>query len=157
MSEFVSSIKKFSSKVEFLTTKVFQDSCKDISINIADGSPVSTGRLLGQWAPSVGSQSTYTFQGGPSAWRRVPGGYQKNKGIAATNKSAAMTNLLPRIGSETAALTKTTPFYFTNDTSYIQNAEHEGWGGTGPYHMIEQGVLGWEQVVNNVVLRNKSG
>lgn len=157
MSEFVSSIKKFSNKVEFLTTKVFQESCQDISINIADGSPVSTGKLLGQWAPGVGSQSSYVFQGGQSAWEKVPGGYQKNEGIAATNKNAAMANLLPRVKSETAALAKTTPYYFTNNTPYIQNAEHEGWGGTDPYHMIEQGVLAWEQIVNNIVARVSNG
>ena len=155
MSDFVSAINKFQQKAEVLTTRVFQESCKDISINIATKSPVSTGTLLGQWAPSAGTQSTYSFQGGASAWRRVPGGYQKDEGIAMVNRGAAMGNLMPRIFTAVNALNKQSAYYFTNNTHYIQNAEHEGWQGTGPYHMIETSVLGWKQTVDEVAVRVK--
>ena len=155
MSDFVSAINKFQQKAEVLTTSVFRESCRDISVNIATKSPVSTGRLLGQWAPSAGTQSSYSFQGGASAWRRVPGGYQKDEGIAAINRGAAMGNLMPRISSAVASLNKQSAYYFTNNTPYIQNAEHEGWRGTGPYHMIETSVLGWKQTVGEVAMRLK--
>lgn len=157
MSEFATAVKNFQHKVVYRTNKVFQDSCRDVSLNIASKSPVSTGRLLGQWAPSAGSQTSHSFSGGPSAWKGVAGGYQKDEGTAAMNRGRAMGNLIPRIMSVTSALTTAQPYYFTNNTQYIQQAEHDGWRGTGPYHMIEQGKLGWKQTVLIAAARVKSG
>jgi hypothetical protein len=114
---------------------------------------VSTGRLLGQWAPSAGTSTKYTYTGGPSAWK----GGVKNKAVADTNKAQAMADLSPRIGAVTEILKKTEPYYFTNDTSYVKQAEHDGWEVQGPYNMREKGRQAFVGIVNNIILELKNG
>jgi hypothetical protein len=146
---FSEQVKNFAVKADLLTTQVFQNSCNQISVDIAEGSPVSTGRLLGSWSPSNGTLSSYKFAGGPSAWKNVGPIFWKDDSIAAANQAAAMANLLPRIESTTKALSKKEAYYFTNDTPYIKNAEHEGWANTGAYHMRENAVLNWQLIVDS--------
>lgn len=149
--KFTDQIKKFTNKADLLTTQVYQKSCAQVSIDIAEGSPVSTGRLVGSWAPSNGSSGSYNFSGGRSAWSHG----NKNKGIADTNKAAAMSDLKPRIGQTTENLSKKDKYYFTNDVPYIQQAEHEGWAGTDSYHMRENAVLNWKLIVDSEVMKLK--
>ena len=136
---------------------VYRESCRDVSLEIAEKTPVSTGKLLGQWAPSEGSSSSHTYRGGPSAWSQVPGGWQKDNGVAGTNQNSAMQNLVPRILSVTQTLSKQNPYYFTNDTPYARQAEHTGWKHTDRYHMVTSTRQNWQQIVNRSALRIKRG
>jgi hypothetical protein len=122
-------------------------------MKIANETGVSTGRLLGQWAPSAGTSTKYTYTGGPSAWK----GGVKNKAVADTNKAQAMADLSPRIGAVTEILKKTEPYYFTNDTSYVKQAEHDGWEVQRPYNMREKGRQAFVGIVNNIILELKNG
>lgn len=140
-------IKKFIQKVEKKTTNVYQGACKQVSIDIAEGSPVSTGALLGSWAPSVGTSSSHKYKGGPSAW----GSGGKDDGVADQNKATALADVSSRIKSTTTTLSKQEPYYFTNDVSYIQQAEHNGWPRTDAYHMRENAILNWNAIVINEV------
>lgn len=143
---------KFSDKIhetvnayKLLITKVFQGSCYQISEDIAMGSPVSTGKLLGQWSPNKNSASNYSFSGGRSAWH----GGIKDESIADANRSAALDNLLPRIESETDSLSNNDVYYFTNDTPYVKNAEFdEGFSREGAYHMRTNAIQNWQSIVN---------
>lgn len=145
-------IKNFVQKVERKTTNIYQRACNQVSLDIAEGSPVSTGTLLGSWAPSNGTPSSHNYVGGQSAWqfgKKNKG--KKNKGIADQNKAAALANVSARIKSTTETLSKQEPYYFTNDVSYIQQAEHEGWSRTEAYHMRENAILNWNAIVANEV------
>lgn len=154
--KFSEQVKNFNEKTDLLTNQVFKGSSKQVSMDIAEGSPVSTGALLGSWAPSNGSLSSYKFQGGESAWKKTASGYVKNTGIAAQNRATAMADLKPRISSVTSGLKKSDLYYFTNDVSYIHNAEHEGWQGTKAYHMRENAVLNWQLIVNEEIAKLKT-
>jgi hypothetical protein len=151
--EFDKAIANFRKKVDLKTTQVFQRACNQVSMKIADETGVSTGRLLGQWAPSAGTSTKYTYTGGPSAWK----GGVKNKAVADTNKAQAMADLSPRIGAVTEILKKTEPYYFTNDTSYVKQAEHDGWEVQRPYNMREKGRQAFVGIVNNIILELKNG
>ena len=147
---FTEQITSFVTKADSVTTNVYRGSCKQISLDIAEESPVSTGRLLGSWSPSNGTSSSHFFSGGRSAWVKKGNRWQKETSIAEQNKAMALTNLIPRIDSEINSLTKLNDYYFTNDTDYIANAEYEGWEHTGAYHMIENAVLNWQLIVNTI-------
>jgi hypothetical protein len=151
--EFDKAIANFRKKVDLKTTQVFQRACNQVSMKIANETGVSTGRLLGQWAPSAGTSTKYTYTGGPSAWK----GGVKNKAVADTNKAQAMADLSPRIGAVTEILKKTEPYYFTNDTSYVKQAEHDGWEVQRPYNMREKGRQAFVGIVNNIILELKNG
>lgn len=140
-------IKKFIQKVERQTTNIYQGACAQVSMDIAEGSPVSTGALLGSWAPSNGTSSSHSYAGGPSAW----GAGDKDEGIEAQNKVIALADVSARIESTTGTLSKQEPYYFTNDVSYIQQAEHTGWPRTDAYHMRENAILNWNAIVINEV------
>lgn len=149
---FAEKIKNFATKVELSTANVFRKSCDQVSVDIAEGSPVSTGRLLGSWAPSAGSQGSYRFMGGLSAWKKG----KKDSGIEGQNRAAAMSDLMPRITSATESLSKKESYYFTNNTPYIKQAEYEGWPtGAAPYNMIENAVLNWKLIVKSKALETK--
>jgi hypothetical protein len=151
--EFDKAIANFRKKVDLKTTQVFQRACNQVSMKIANETGVSTGRLLGQWAPSAGTSTKYTYTGGPSAWK----GGVKNKAVADTNKAQAMADLSPRIGAVTEILKKTEPYYFTNDTSYVKQAEHDGWEVQRPYNMREKGRQAFVGIVNNIIMELKNG
>lgn len=140
-------IKKFAQKVERKTINIYQGACKQVSMDIAEGSPVSTGTLLGSWAPSSGTPSSHKYKGGPSAW----GSGDKDEGIAAQNRIAALADVSIRIKATTEILSKQESYYFTNDVSYIQQAEHDGWPKTEAYHMRENAILNWNAIVANEV------
>ena len=146
---FSEQIKDFEQKYNAKVTSVFRGACGQVSVDIAEGSPVSTGTLLGKWEPSVNSPSSNTYQGGMTAWLFN----KKDKGIANANRAQAMSNLLPRISEGVNGLSKNDTYYFTNDTHYIMMAEYEGWaaqgGNAGPYHMRENAVLNWQEIVNS--------
>lgn len=133
--------------MERKTTNIYQGACKQVSMDIAEGSPVSTGTLLGSWAPSSGTPSSHKYKGGPSAW----GSGDKDEGIAAQNRIAALADVSTRINATTETLSKQESYYFTNDVSYVQQAEHEGWPRTGAYHMRENAILNWNAIVANEV------
>lgn len=145
MKDFADKIKNYVTKYNLLVTKVYQNSCYEVSEDIAEGSPVSTGTLLGQWAPSKNAVGSNSYTGGPSAWKF---GW-KDQGIAEINKGAALSDLLPRIDSVTDSLSKRDSYYFTNDTEYIKQAEYDGWEVTDAYHMRENAILNWQIIVNN--------
>ena len=140
-------IKKFAQKMERKTTNIYQGACKQVSMDIAEGSPVSTGTLLGSWAPSSGTPSSHNYKGGPSAW----GFGDKDEGVADQNRVAALADVSTRINATTETLSKQESYYFTNDVSYVQQAEHEGWPRTGAYHMRENAILNWNAIVANEV------
>jgi hypothetical protein len=145
MKKFSDQIKNSVNKYNFLITKIFQNSCYQISEDIATNSPVSTGTLLGQWSPNNNSINNYSFKGGPSAWDKG----EKNEAIAAANKITALSNLLPRITSITSNLSKKDTYYFTNDTEYIKQAEYDGWENTDAYHMRANAIQNWQLIVNS--------
>jgi hypothetical protein len=151
--EFDKAIANFRKKVDLKTTQVFQRACNQVSMKIADETGVSTGRLLGQWAPSASTSSKYSYTGGPSAWQ----GGVKDEGVADSNKNRAMADLSPRINAITSVLKKTEPYYFTNDTSYVKQAEHDGWEVQGPYNMREKGRQAFVGIVNNIIMELKNG
>lgn len=147
MKKFNEKIQNIFAKYNLLITKVYQNSCYQVSEDIAEGSPVSTGTLLGQWSPGNNSINSYSFGGGQSAWDA--NFVNKDEGIAAINKGAALSDLLPRIDSVTNSLSKKDTYYFTNDTEYIKQAEYDGWDKTDAYHMRENAILNWQLIVNN--------
>ena len=148
MKKFSDQIKDSVQKYNLLITKVFQDSCYQVSEDIAEDSPVSTGRLLGQWAPSKGAVSNHSYSGGPSAWQF---GW-KDEGVAEINKGAALSDLLPRIKATTKSLSKNDIYYFANDTEYIMQAEYDGWERTPSYHMRANAIQNWQLIVNSTVM-----
>lgn len=145
---FSDDIKKFIAKYEVLSTNVYRNSCRKVSMDIAEESPVSTGHLLGSWAPAINGASSFNFKGGKSAWS----GSKKDKGIEGANRMSAMASLEPRINFTTESLTKKDTYYFTNDVDYVRNAEYEGWLNTGPYRMREMAILNWKLIVNDAVM-----
>lgn len=151
MSKFVTDIRSFKRKVNQITDIVYRESCRDISFEIAGQTPVSKGVLLGQWNAGVGSPGIYSFEGGPSAWKKFTGGYFKDFSIADSNKAKAMSDLTPRINSAADALTKYSNYYFTNDTPYAHIIEHS----TG--HMVTNARQNWTGIVNRVVKRISIG
>lgn len=142
---FADQVKKFVDKYDLVSNKVYRGSCQQVSVDIAEGTPVSTGRLLGSWSPSVNDINPNYYSGGKSAWVNN----KKVEGIADQNKAAAMSNLKPRINSTVAALTTKEKYYFTNSIPYVTNAEHEGWQRTDASHMRENAILNWQAIVNN--------
>ena len=144
---FNTEIKKHIAKYDALITNIFQRACEQISIDIAEGSPVSTGTLLGRWEPSVNGAGSNNYQGGPSAWFYNG----KDEGIANANRSEAMSDLLPRIAGTVKSLSKKDAYYFTNNTPYIKQAEYDGWNKTGPYHMRTNAIQNWQEIVNSRV------
>jgi len=145
MNKFSDQIKDSVQKYNLLITKVFQDSCYIISEDIAEDSPVSTGKLLGQWSPSKNAIGSHSYSGGPSAWEF---GW-KDEGKAEINKGAALSNLLPRIQATTESLSKDDTYYFANDTEYIMQAEYDGWERTPSYHMRANAIQNWQLIVNS--------
>jgi hypothetical protein len=148
MKKFSDQINESILKYNLLTTKVFQNACYQVSEDIAMDSPVSTGKLLGQWTPSKNAASSNSYAGGPSAWKF---GW-KDEGVAEINKGAALSNLLPRIQSVTEGLGKQDTYYFTNDTEYIMQAEYDGWERTPSYHMRANAIQNWQLIVNSAVM-----
>lgn len=148
MKNFSEQIQQSIQKYNLLVTKVFQDACYQISEDIAEDSPVSTGKLLGQWAPNKNNAKSYSYTGGQSAWKF---GW-KDEGIAEINKGAAMSNLLPRIIAVTESLDKNDTYYLTNDTEYIMQAEYDGWERTPSYHMRANAIQNWKLIVKNTVM-----
>lgn len=149
--KFSEQVRDFVQKTDMQTTMVYQRACKRISFDIATGTPVSTGRLLGSWSPNIGNSSSVYYAGGESAWNNGV----KDKSIATQNRSAAFNSLAPRITSTTESLSKSDIYYFTNDTPYVKQAEHDGWGRTGAYHMRENAVLNWNAIVNTEIIKAK--
>jgi hypothetical protein len=142
---FKDDIDKYTTKYNMMIDQVFQKSCEQISIDIADASPVSTGRLLGSWAPSKNSIGDYNFSGGRSAWNLYG---IKSESIAAQNRTSAMANLTPRINNMTESLTKNDTYYFTNSTEYARQAEFDGWRVTSAYHMVSNSIQNWSVIVD---------
>ena len=142
-------INKYITKYKVLVTNVFQRSCEQVSIDIAEGSPVSKGALLGSWTPSINGIQNDNYRGGQSAWNHG----KKNEGIASANREAALSNLIPRVDATTKSLSADDDYYFVNSTSYIKMAEYEGWesqgGTTGPYHMRTNAIQNWQEIVNS--------
>lgn len=149
MADFIKNINKFRHKVDRKTNRVFQHACSNVSYSIAEKSPVSTGRLLGQWNPSAGSRARHSFQGGPSAWRKG----QKNEAIASANRAKAMRDLSPRINSATESLDKQDNYYFTNHTDYARQAEYQGWQKTREYAMVTKASQEFRQMVDQLAIR----
>ena len=151
---FASQVKGFVEKADTLTTKAFQGSCYQVSYDIAEESPVSTGQLLGSWAPALNEMGAYHFEPRESAWIDTPGGdVIKVTEIEIANRAAAMQNMTSRLGAVTLALSKKDRFYLTNNTPYIMQAEHAGWEEVDAYHMREKALINWQQIVNSVVSR----
>jgi len=148
-------IKQFREKTERNTTLVFQEGCRKISYEIAEQSPCSTGKLIGQWSPSIGTPLDNNFQGGQSAWFKSGNGWEKDQGIAEANRSHAMADLAPRIETTTMSLDKKFPYYFTNHTSYARLAEYEGWKRQGPYFMITTSVGQFKIMIDEIVVTIK--
>jgi len=148
-------IKQFREKVDRQTTTAFQEGCRRISYAIAEDSPCSTGKLIGQWSPSVGTPVEHNFQGGQSAWYKSVEGWEKDEGIADTNRTHAMADLVPRIESTVMALDKESPYYFTNHTSYVRLAEYHGWksvgGKQGPYFMVTKNAGQFKMMIDEIV------
>ena len=151
--QFSDQIKAFREKVDVRTNQVYQRSCRGVSYQIAGGTPVSTGRLLGQWSPGAGTRTQHDYQGGKSAWQKVGGSWEKDEAIAAANQGQAMASLTPRIESATAMLDKEEPYYFTNHTPYARQAEYEGWRHRDGYFMVLEAVHRWHMIVNEVARR----
>jgi hypothetical protein len=155
---FKDDIDKFVAKTNMLIDNTYRQSCQMISEDIAEETPVSTGRLLGSWAPSANSISSYDYRGGMSAWSVDERGWKKDESIANANRAAALADVSGRISSVTAGLDRHKTYYFTNDVDYVKMAEHDGWaaqgGSTGPYRMREKAVLNWQAIVNEAALTN---
>lgn len=149
---FASQVKGFVEKADTLTTKAFQGSCYQVSYDIGEESPVSTGQLLGSWAPSANAPGNYHFAPREAAWLDSPGGaVEKVSDIESSNRATAMQNMTDRLKAVTSELTKKDSFYLTNNVSYIMKAEHTGWRATDAYHMREKALINWQQIVNSVV------
>jgi hypothetical protein len=155
---FKDDIDKFVAKTNMLIDNTYRQSCKMVSEDIAEETPVSTGRLLGSWAPSADSMGSNSYSGGMSAWSVDEKGWKKDESIANANRAAAMADVMSRISSVTAGLNRKRPYYFTNDVDYVRMAEHDGWaaqgGTTGPYRMREKAILNWQAIVNEAALTN---
>ena len=149
MTDFAAQVKSFAVKAMHRSDRVFQESSRSISYAIAEKSPVSTGRFLGSWSPSINTMTTHTFVGGPSAWGL--GG--KNEGIASANRSRAMSHLSSKIEATAPRLTISDTYYFANSTPYSQNVEYTGWQNTGPYSPRTQAVNNWSIIVREAVGR----
>ncbi len=143
MSKFTDAIRDFKEKVDRKTDKVFSRSCRTISYKIADKTPVSKGKLLGSWTPSLNTRQTDYFRGGPSAWHILG----KDERIEVENKAKAMSNIIPKIESKTVDLTKQDTYYFVNGVSYARQAEYEGWKLTGRYLMVTRSAQEWDLIV----------
>ncbi len=148
MKKFADQIKNSVDKYNLLITKIFRNSCYNVSQDIAIDSPVSTGKLLGQWAPARNSINSNSYSGGQTAWQN---GW-KDEGIADINREIALSDLLPRIEYTTNNLSKKDTYYFTNDTPYIKQAEYDGWGNTGAYHMRANAIQNWQLIVNSAAM-----
>lgn len=144
-------IKQFREKVDRQTTTVYQEGCRKISYAIAEDSPCSTGKLIGQWSPSIGTPIEHNFQGGQSAWYKSAEGWEKDEAIADNNRIHAMADLAPRIESTVMALDKDFPYYFTNHTSYVRLAEYKGWKKIGPYWMVTNNVGQFKMMIDEIV------
>lgn len=144
-------IKDFREKVDRQTTTVYQEGCRKISYAIAEDSPCSTGKLIGQWSPSVGTPIEYNFQGGQSAWYKPGEGWEKDEAIADKNRTHAMADLVPRIESTVMFLDKNHPYYFTNHTSYVRLAEYKGWKKTSPYWMVTKNAGQFKMMIDEIV------
>jgi len=146
---FASQIQAFAKKCDSLTTKVYQGSCHQISEDIIEESPVSTGSLIGTWTPGIGSAESDFFKGGESAW--VKG--VKDEGIASANRGPAMAYAGSKLATKIPMLSKKDEYHFTNNVPYIEQAEHTGWDNTDAYHMREKALVNWQLIVDTVANR----
>ena len=151
---FKNDIDNFVNKTNKRITDVYRKSCEMISTDIAENTPVSTGKLLGSWSPSINTVRSYDYEGGLSAWVVGPKGFKKEESIASANKLAAFTDVASRTRSITQTLNKHDTYYFTNNVSYVKNAEHKGWTKTGPSRMRENAILNWQETVNKAAAIN---
>jgi hypothetical protein len=140
-------LKKLIEEYDRQVTNVYRKSCRAISMEIAERSPVKTGRLLGSWAPSVNRMKSHYFPGNPEEgdmFEPAFTSWARNQ----ANRSKAMENLTPRIDSATNSMKKSSTYYFTNNTPYIRQAEYDGWIRTGPYRMVATSIINWKDIVN---------
>lgn len=151
MKENKNILRKLIEEYDRQVTNVYRKSCRAISIEIAERSPVKTGRLLGSWAPSVNRMKSHHFKGNPEEGDMFEMAY---KGYARrqANRSQAMENLTPRIDSTVNSMKKSGVYYFTNNTPYIRQAEFEGWKRTGPYRMVATSIVNWKDIVNTAAI-----
>jgi hypothetical protein len=156
---FLQDVNKWLTKVKVRYDQSFQNICYDFSTTVAERSPVSSGHLLGSYAPSKGTPSTYYYPGGESAWKVGAGGWFKDEAIASANRRQAMANLEPRIKATTESLEGGDTFILSNNVEYFQVAEFEGWvpygGKQAPYRMINRTVDDFEVIVAKAVKRAK--
>lgn len=143
--KFSEQVKAFAAKTELKASTVMRNCCRKVSNKIAEGTPVSKGVLLGSWSPGINAVNNYSFKGGPSAWNHDL--TVKDAATEESNRSAALSDLQPRINNTTDSLSWRDIYYFTNNTPWAKQAEHEGWLKTGPYGMREQGILEWNSIV----------
>jgi len=151
--KFSEQVNSFVVKTELKASTVMRNSCRKVSNKIAEGTPVSKGVLLGSWSPGINGVNNYSFKGGPSAWNHDL--TVKDRAIEEANRSAALSDLLPRINNTTDSLSWKDTYYFTNNTPWAKQAEHEGWPKTGPYGMREQAILQWNTIVANEINKLK--
>lgn len=157
---FVAQFTKWTKKVKQDADDAFQNICRQTSNEIAEKTPVSTGRLLGQWSPGKNVETKNYYPGGLSAWRKVANGKTiKDSAIEQQNRQAAMANLEPRIEGAVSQLEMGDTYYFSNHTEYSLIAEYEGWnqygGKTGPYRMVGETFAGIRAIIETAVAKTK--
>ena len=156
---FVGQFKTWTKKVKKEADNAFQNICRDVSHEIAEKTPCSTGKLIGQWSPSKNTETRHDYEGGQSAWIKTATGWVKDPAIARQNRQAAMANLEPRIEGSVSQLEMGDTYYFTNHTEYSLIAEYEGWdqygGKRGPYRMVGRTWAEIDNIVRTAVAKTK--
>ena len=158
---FLQDVNKWLVKVHQRYNRAFQNTARDVSMSIAEKSPVSSGKLLGRWEPAKNGPQTNNYEGaGPDAWFHGPSGWEKNEAIAQANRKQAMADLVPRIETTVQALEDGDTYYFSNDANrdgypYVLNAEFHGWRKIGPYRMVGQTEQAFQQIVAEAVKQAK--
>ena len=123
MMDFAGQIKTFSTKAIAKSEKAFKNTCIGLSVAIQKDTPVDTGRLRGNWQPSVNTPATSTLMDTDSSGSKV---MQK---IQDTGQRIKLGNT----------------YFFTNNLIYAPRIEFDGHSSQkAPQGMVRVNVTRWK-------------
>ncbi len=123
---FDSQIRDFSFNAIARSERAFKDTCIGLSIAITIDTPVDTGRLRGNWQPSINSPATSSIS------ETDPSGSEVIRKIEDTSQRL-------RLGDT---------YYFTNNLVYAADIEFGGSPTKSPDGMVRVNLSRWRDFLN---------
>ena len=122
MMDFAGQIKTFSFNAIAKSEKAFKDTCIGLSVAIQEDTPVDTGRLRGNWQPSINSPITSSLMDTDPSGSKVIG----------------------KIENTTQRIKLGDTYFFTNNLAYAAEIEFMGKSQKAPAGMVRVNLTRWK-------------